>query len=286
MITKANNDSQAQREPDYIRYDCGGCGFETMGGWRNNDVCPKCNHKPMGRTELYITPPAPVALTDEQIDAVLDSSGNIAYVIADKRERLRMFARDILRVSLQSVSGYPETLPCPVLLEPGMRFGKGIRTQTMLEALQRRADYYARLDAMTPEEQAELDARIAEFESMLPQPVSVVSGESISQPLTDALRDVIAERQRQISVKGWTPEHDDTYIGCELAAAAISYIEPVEAENYWPADWHDGSFRPSDYRRNLVKATALLVAELERLDRISAESVLSEVSDGDVGDRQ
>ncbi|EOV9395190.1 hypothetical protein ACT3GY_001699 [Salmonella enterica] len=231
----------------------------------------------MGRTELYITPPAPVALTDEQIDAVLDSSGNIAYVIADKRERLRMFARDILRVSLQSVSGYPETLPCPVLLEPGMRFGKGIRTQTMLEALQRRADYYARLDAMTPEEQAELDARIAEFESMLPQPVSVVSGESISQPLTDALRDVIAERQRQISVKGWTPEHDDTYIGCELAAAAISYIEPVEAENYWPADWHDGSFRPSDYRCNLVKATALLVAELERLDRISATSVLSEV---------
>lgn len=104
-----------------------------------------------------------------------------------------------------------------------------------------------------------------------------VPGESASQPLTDALRDVIAERQRQISVKGWTPEHDDTYIGCELAAAAISYIEPVEAENYWPADWHDGSFRPSDYRRNLVKATALLVAELERLDRISATSVLSEV---------
>ncbi|EAM8398649.1 hypothetical protein YI12_09330 [Salmonella enterica] len=105
--------------------------------------------------------------------------------------------------------------------------------------------------------------------------------ESASQPLTDALRDVIAERQRQISVKGWTPEHDDTYIGCELAAAAISYIEPVEAENYWPADWHDGSFRPSDYRRNLVKATALLVTELERLDRISATSVLSEVPDGE-----
>ncbi|EKO4094271.1 hypothetical protein P0G01_000891 [Salmonella enterica] len=171
MITKANNDSQAQREPDYIRYDCGGCGFETLGGWRNNDVCPKCNHKPMGRTELYITPPAPVALTDEQIDAVLDSSGNIAYVIADKRERLRMFARDILRVSLQSVSGYPETLPCPVLLEPGMRFGKGIRTQTMLEALQRRAEYYAELDAMTPEERAEHDANIAAFKTMLPQPV-------------------------------------------------------------------------------------------------------------------
>ncbi|EMQ9351110.1 hypothetical protein WI371_001455 [Salmonella enterica] len=105
--------------------------------------------------------------------------------------------------------------------------------------------------------------------------------ESVSQPLTDALRDVIAERQRQISVKGWTPEHDDTYTCGELAAAAISYIEPMEAESYWPADWHDDSFRPSDERRNLVKATALLLAELERLDRISAASVLSEVSDGE-----
>ncbi|STJ26705.1 Uncharacterised protein [Citrobacter braakii] len=82
-----------------------------------------------------------------------------------------------------------------------------------------------------------------------------------------ALRDVAAERQRQQSIKGYSVEQDDTYIGGELAAAAISYIEPLEAENYWPADWHDDSFKPSDYRRNLVKATALLLAEIERLDR-------------------
>lgn len=134
-----------------------------------------------------------------------------------------------------------------------------------------------------------VDPQISEYEKIMLQDgmrQPVASGQSASQSLTDALCDVIAERQRQIRVKGWTPEHDDTYIGCELAAAAISYIEPVEAENYWPADWHDGSFRPSDYRRNLVKATALLVAELERLDRISDTSVLSEVSDGDAGDRQ
>ncbi|EMX7707909.1 hypothetical protein AAHN18_003020 [Salmonella enterica] len=231
----------------------------------------------------------PVAMRWRWNDAELRNTGEWWYhdaryfaelSVDDSRECELMYS------SPQSISGYPETLPCPVLLEPGMRFGKGVRTQTMLKALQRRAEYYAELDAMTPEERAGHDAKIAAFKTMLPQPVPVASGESVSQPLTDALRDVIAERQRQISVKGWTPEHDDTYIGCELAAAAISYIEPVEAENYWPADWHDGSFRPSDYRRNLVKATALLLAELERLDRISAESVLSEVSDGDAGDRQ
>lgn len=87
--------------------------------------------------------------------------------------------------------------------------------------------------------------------------------------LPPAAADVLAERQRQINVKGWTPEHDDTLTCGELAAAAISYIEPAEAENYWPVDWHDGSFRPSDERRNIVKATALLLAELERLDRLS-----------------
>lgn len=112
------------------------------------------------------------------------------------------------------------------------------------------------------------------------QPVPAASSESVSQSLTDALRDVIAERQRQVSVKGWTPEHDDTYTCGELSGAAISYIEPMEAVFYWPAEWHDDSFKPSDERRNLVKATALLLAEIERLDRISAASALSEVSDG------
>lgn len=109
------------------------------------------------------------------------------------------------------------------------------------------------------------------------QPVPAASSESVSQSLTDALRDVIAERQRQVRVKGWTPEHDDTYTCGELSGAAISYIEPMEAVFYWPAEWHDDSFKPSDERRNLVKATALLLAEIERLDRISAASALSEV---------
>lgn len=47
-----------EQEPDYIRYDCGCCGFETLDEWRDNNVCPKCNHKPLGKTELF-THPAP-----------------------------------------------------------------------------------------------------------------------------------------------------------------------------------------------------------------------------------
>lgn len=62
---------------------------------------------------------------------------------------------------------YPEKLPCPVLLEPGWRFGKGVSTSIVLKALQRRADYCAELEAMTPEERAEHDANIEDFKAML-----------------------------------------------------------------------------------------------------------------------
>ncbi|WP_409311439.1 hypothetical protein [Pectobacterium sp. B1J-3] len=52
-----------------------------------------------------------LTLTDEQIDAVLDSRGNLAYVIADKRERLRLFARDILRAAMFRSSPVQPAMP-------------------------------------------------------------------------------------------------------------------------------------------------------------------------------
>lgn len=91
-----------------------------------------------------------------------------------------------------------------------------------------------------------------------------------------AIADVIAERKRQQSVKGFSTEQDDTYTGGELAGAAISYITPFEAMTYWPADWHDDSFKPTSERRNLVKAAALIIAEIERIDRKSDAELTNE----------
>ena len=65
------------------------------------------------------------------------------------------------------VPDYLETLPCPVLLEPGIRFGKGVKTRLVLDAIKRRAEHYAELEAMTPEERAEHDASIKAFKAML-----------------------------------------------------------------------------------------------------------------------
>lgn len=94
--------------------------------------------------------------------------------------------------------------------------------------------------------------------------------------MSRALQDVIAERERQISQEGWTPEHDDKQIDCQLAAAAACYAVcgdtpgQVNKLNYdgvrlWP--WANWWWKPTTYRRNLVKAAALLLAEIDRIDR-------------------
>lgn len=74
----------------------------------------------------------------------------------------------------QPVPEYPEVLPCSVLLEPGLRFGKGIKTSTMLAALARRAVHESDMAALSPEEIAEFQARIDDFKALIAQPVPVV----------------------------------------------------------------------------------------------------------------
>ncbi|UDG74253.1 hypothetical protein H4P35_18735 [Achromobacter sp. 77] len=90
---------------------------------------------------------------------------------------------------------------------------------------------------------------------------------------TAAVRDVIAERQRQITAEGWTPGHDDLYHETgQLESAAGCYAmftlayPPGDPVSFCP--WSPSLWKPSaDPRRNLIKAAALLLAEIERLDR-------------------
>lgn len=85
-----------------------------------------------------------------------------------------------------------------------------------------------------------------------------------------AIADVAAERQRQISGEGWTPEHDDEHDTGELARAAAAYAVAFRhsAGRLWP--WSSEWWKPTDHRANLVKAGALIIAEIERVDRASA----------------
>lgn len=82
----------------------------------------------------------------------------------------------------QSVPEYPEVLPCSVLLEPGLRFGKGIKTSTMLAALARRAVHESDMAALSPEERVEFQARIEDFKALIAQPAPVVPDGYVTVP--------------------------------------------------------------------------------------------------------
>lgn len=105
------------------------------------------------------------------------------------------------------------------------------------------------------------------------------------------IREIAAERRRQIEGEGWSPEHDDEHAadghdnGPSLPQAAACYAahaggrrEFVHAKGRladrvqprgwpWDVDW----WKPKDARRNLIRAAALLVAEIERLDRANSQ---------------
>ena len=103
------------------------------------------------------------------------------------------------------------------------------------------------------------------------------------------IRLITDERNRQISVEGWDGENDDQHKEGQLAYAGAAYAllhalrttyppegwEKLNVEKQatqeWP--WEHESWKPSDDPiRNLVKAGALIAAEIDRLNRLSRNS--------------
>lgn len=88
-----------------------------------------------------------------------------------------------------------------------------------------------------------------------------------------AVHEVLAERQRQVSVEGFDQAHDAKNGAQELACAAACYARGRFAEydgghggtggavDLWP--WSPHEFKPKSWRRDCVRAAALLLAALE-----------------------
>lgn len=89
---------------------------------------------------------------------------------------------------------------------------------------------------------------------------------------------IAAERQRQVLQEGWTFDHDDEHDDGELIRAAACYLDTARMREVqalhvhaishpgWP--WAQAFWKPSDDPiRNLVKAGALIAAEIDRLQR-------------------
>lgn len=116
-----------------------------------------------------------------------------------------------------------------------------------------------------------------------------------------AIFDVARERTRQVNAEGWTPEHDDAHQDRSLALAGACYAMfasvsdsarastdlpaglAAEGEDIhgwsawlgiWP--WERRFWKPTDRRRDLIKAAALIVAEIERIDRAAPSPTLKE----------
>lgn len=100
-----------------------------------------------------------------------------------------------------------------------------------------------------------------------------------------AVLDVLAERRRQVEEEEFTDEHDDCHDRGELSGAGAAYAlnaacllhplngtpidEPPECwlwdERWWKPNMGDCP------RRDLVKAAALILAEIDRIDRAAAK---------------
>jgi hypothetical protein len=100
------------------------------------------------------------------------------------------------------------------------------------------------------------------------------------------LKEIGDERSRQIHKEGWTAAHDDAHTDSELVRAAACYALPFPYRRmaaWFPEGSSIGSYIPEQWpwdvdwwksidgyvgrRRDLIKAAALIVAEIERLDR-------------------
>ncbi|PBN05735.1 hypothetical protein B8A54_05430 [Pseudomonas aeruginosa] len=123
-----------------------------------------------------------------------------------------------------------------------------------------------------PDNSGQAELALDEMRQALHELLAAAPGNSVPQ----AWLDVQAERRRQVTAEGWTPEHDDAHSHGQMARAAACYaLAGSSAPNdgtaallvslAWP--WDEQWWKPSTARRDLVKACALALAEIERLDR-------------------
>lgn len=165
------------------------------------------------------------------------------------------------------------------------------KAQSANEYLREQSAEWERKAISNFEDCAEMSARIEELESQRKLAFAASNrwadkfreaeqriAELESRTVTAAAAAVLAERKRQVAAEGWTPGHDDEYEHGELADAAGCYALSSElfdcaGEPPRPWPWPDEWWKPTNRRRDLVKAGALILAEIERLDRASGIKV-------------
>ena len=133
----------------------------------------------------------------------------------------------------------------------------------------------------------DLEANAARYAALSPDEKAKADRELFDHRRSLIVDEIAAERLRQIEREGWTPEHDDQHKAQDMALAAACYaagstferpLSPEErreerthakrSKGIWP--WDKRWWKPTTRRRDLIKAAALILAEIERMDRAGA----------------
>lgn len=150
-------------------------------------------------------------------------------------------------------------------------------------------------DAPVPVEMQELRQKVDELQRRNDQQAGMIAAQSQELSMyknnpKSGVGAIFAERMRQINEEGWSSEHDDKHLDCELARAASCYAMPggwrilrrpnpnaPAVPTHWP--WAPNHWKPDDRRRELVKAGALIAAEIDRFDRFQRAVTLEHEGD-------
>lgn len=109
--------------------------------------------------------------------------------------------------------------------------------------------------------------------------------EALASVKDDGVGLIAAERKRQVSQEGWSRSHDDKHYGGDLARAALCYAAPVGhparegtfMPKWWPWEARWWKPTPDNRIRELVKAGALIAAEIDRLQHDALSSPRQEL---------
>lgn len=111
--------------------------------------------------------------------------------------------------------------------------------------------------------------------------------------LGPGVRAIADERKRQVNAEGYSAENDADYKAGELANAALAYVQVAAMDlaaggrahvatrtppACWP--WHRLWWKPRDARRDLVRAGALIAAQLDAIDSQPEAAPAPRISQG------
>ncbi len=241
---------------------------------------------PKGKHQLYA---APVAQAQQLHDLDKQCRDDVARALGLRSSQERGFAWSYLLASIKScVKASEDTAQAQHSVPDGYRLIRlehlaAIKAQLnpeQVDAYRGRNIYdedkvYANWDACRSalDEIKDVFQQIDwDTENELAELLAAAPGKKVPQ----AWLDVQAERLRQVEAEGWMPEHDDAHSHGKMARAAACYaLAGSSAPNdgtaallvslAWP--WDEQWWKPTSARRDLIKACALTLAEIERLDR-------------------